>query len=215
MRSYPHGTNASKAIVASKFGGVEIDYPADFKMGVDNKTPEFLKKHPLGQVPVLDTPEGAIFESNAIAKYVSRIGNKSAQLLGSTAYEQSVIDQWIDFINYNISEGSFYLYGHILGWTTYNKEKFDENITKQNKGWAALEHSLTNKGTTYLVSNIPSLADIILGVALALPCTHALDTAFRAKYPKVSHLLNTLYATPEFVSGYMEVKMIDVWAAPK
>jgi len=216
MRSYPKGTNASKAIVASKFGGVEIDYPSDFNMGVDNKTPEFLKKHPLGQVPLLETPEGPIFESNAIARYVSRIGNKSAQLLGSTAYEQSVIDQWIDFVNNNIMEGSFYLYGHVFGWTTFNQEKFDENIAKQKKGWAALESSLNNKGTTFLISNTqPSLADIILGCTLAVPCTYALDTAFRASYPKVEHLLKTLYATPEFVSGYMDVKMIDAWTPPK
>lgn len=38
-------------------------------MGTDNKTPEYLKKNPLGKVPVLDTPQGAIWESNAIARY--------------------------------------------------------------------------------------------------------------------------------------------------
>ncbi|KAK1308157.1 Elongation factor 1-gamma 1 [Acorus calamus] len=38
-------------------------------MGVSNKTPEFLQMNPIGKVPVLETPEGPIFESNAIARY--------------------------------------------------------------------------------------------------------------------------------------------------
>ena len=61
-------------------------------MGVSNKTPEFLKMNPIGkvwifvpqqafynspecnlstalQVPVLETPDGPVFESNAIARY--------------------------------------------------------------------------------------------------------------------------------------------------
>lgn len=66
-------------------------------MGISNKTPEFLKMNPIGkvilckfsifiwillelnpnlfercmlmQVPVLETPNGPIFESNAIARY--------------------------------------------------------------------------------------------------------------------------------------------------
>ena len=66
-------------------------------MGVSNKTPEFMKMNPIGkvgffsidnvlykpffsyvfpekrslvvQVPVLETPDGPVFESNAIARY--------------------------------------------------------------------------------------------------------------------------------------------------
>jgi elongation factor 1-gamma len=36
-------------------------------------------------VPVLETPEGGIFESNAIARYVARVGGGS--LLGATPAE--------------------------------------------------------------------------------------------------------------------------------
>jgi glutathione S-transferase len=45
-------------LIAAEFGGLKIDYPLDFKFGVDNKTPEFLQKNPNGQVPTLETPEG-------------------------------------------------------------------------------------------------------------------------------------------------------------
>jgi hypothetical protein len=53
--------NAYKALIAAEYVGVSIELPP-FQMGVDNKTDEFLKMNPHGKVPVMSTPEGAIFE---------------------------------------------------------------------------------------------------------------------------------------------------------
>lgn len=116
--------------MAARFGNnVEIIEDPEFQMGKANKTPEFLKLNPCGkvyflyiifrflfifflfsflnnciyflQVPVAITPEGPIFESNAIARYgiftifhflysshnllVARKSDKS--LLGNNDYE--------------------------------------------------------------------------------------------------------------------------------
>jgi len=38
--------------------------------------------NPLGKVPVLETPDGPVFESNAIARYVARLNNNT--LYGSS-----------------------------------------------------------------------------------------------------------------------------------
>ncbi|KAE8712908.1 hypothetical protein F3Y22_tig00110221pilonHSYRG00078 [Hibiscus syriacus] len=64
--------NAYKALIAAEYSGVEVGLVENFEMGISNKTPEFLKMNPLGKVPVLETPEGHVFESNAIARYVTR-----------------------------------------------------------------------------------------------------------------------------------------------
>jgi len=85
--------NAFKALIAAEYSGVKVEVTKNFEMGVSNKTPEFLKMNPLGkvhhapiiifellcivvhelkitlQVPVLETPDGPVFESNAIARY--------------------------------------------------------------------------------------------------------------------------------------------------
>lgn len=86
--------NALKALVTAEYSGVKVELVKDFVMGVSNKTPEFLKMNPIGkvcsisrkftnhaesiiftdfqflfQVPVLETPDGPVFESNAIARY--------------------------------------------------------------------------------------------------------------------------------------------------
>ncbi len=48
--AYPSNLNLFKGMVAGKFGNVEIVYAPNFQMGDTNKTPEFLKKNPLGKV---------------------------------------------------------------------------------------------------------------------------------------------------------------------
>lgn len=91
MHSGSGNKNAFKALIAAEFCGVKVELAKNFEMGVSNKTPEFIKMNPLGkvpqlnfkkkfnsviqelknsmQVPVLETPDGAVFESNAIARY--------------------------------------------------------------------------------------------------------------------------------------------------
>ena len=109
LYTYPGNKNAAKALIAAEYNAVKIDLPA-FEMGVTNKTEKYLKLNPFGkartpycgarrrrrksaglkicpraQVPTLETPEGGIFESNAIARYIARKADKG--LLGSTPIE--------------------------------------------------------------------------------------------------------------------------------
>ncbi|KAL9264563.1 Elongation factor 1-gamma 3-like protein, partial [Drosera capensis] len=65
--------NAYKALIAAEYTGVDVKMAENFEMGVSNKTLEFVKMNPLGKVPVLSTPDGSVFESNAIARYVSHL----------------------------------------------------------------------------------------------------------------------------------------------
>ncbi|WP_420726335.1 glutathione S-transferase N-terminal domain-containing protein, partial [Hwanghaeella sp. LZ110] len=79
--------NAFKALIAAEYSGIKVELTKDFEMGVSNKTPEFLKMNPLGKVPVLETPDGPVFESNAIARYVARLKDDNP-LFGSSRIEQ-------------------------------------------------------------------------------------------------------------------------------
>ncbi|KAF3952844.1 hypothetical protein CMV_021644 [Castanea mollissima] len=47
----------------------ESELAPNFEMGVSNKPPEFIKMKLTGKVPVVETPDGPVFESNAIARY--------------------------------------------------------------------------------------------------------------------------------------------------
>jgi elongation factor 1-gamma len=79
-----------------------IDLPVEIvRIGWDQiKSPEYLAKHPLGKVPTLETPEGCIFESNSILRYLAR---KAGKLYGNSPAETASIDQWLEFLNTQLS----------------------------------------------------------------------------------------------------------------
>ena len=87
--TYPGNFRAFKALIAAEYAGVEIAVK-----DVDAKAAA--KLSPTGKVPVLETPQGTIFESNATARYVARLSS-DADLYGRTFYESAVVDSWIDF----------------------------------------------------------------------------------------------------------------------
>ena len=57
------------------------------------KEKEFLAKNPTGKLPVLETIDGYIYESNAIIRYIYRL-NPDCGLYGENYLEATLIDQW-------------------------------------------------------------------------------------------------------------------------
>ncbi|KAG6431957.1 hypothetical protein SASPL_103529 [Salvia splendens] len=106
--------NANKTLIVSEFNGVKVELAKDFQMGVTNKTPEFIKMNPIGKIPVLETPDGPIFESNAIARYVARLNPKN-NLFGSSSIENeaaiSSLKRGLEALNSHLASNT-YLVGH-------------------------------------------------------------------------------------------------------
>merc|ERR1712083_1116909 len=72
LYTYPDNFRAQKALIAAKYSGAQLTVAKDFVFGETNKTPDFLKKFPLGKVPAFEGSDGTILtESNAIAYYVA------------------------------------------------------------------------------------------------------------------------------------------------
>lgn len=100
--SYPGNARVFKAQIAAAYNNVAVEVAADFEMGVTNKSAGFLAKFPLGKVPVMETPEGALYESDAIAYYVANAVANST-LLGSTPYEKALVQQYVSFGSLEVS----------------------------------------------------------------------------------------------------------------
>ena len=75
-----------KILVAAEYGGVKINVNSNVERGVTVKTEEFAKLNPNRKVPVLETEQGSLWESNAIARYVGRVGNY-LNMFGSNSFE--------------------------------------------------------------------------------------------------------------------------------
>ena len=211
--SFNGDKNAYKALVAAKYNGVEIELAKNFELGVSNKKPEFLKMSPTGKVPVLKTSEGAIFESNAIARYVARITDKG--LYGATALDLGVIEQWIDFCTNEIDAPLLSWVLPLQGVWPYNKAKEDAAKEALKKSLSVLNEHL--KKNTFLVADRITLADIVCVCNLFEGMKSVFDDSFRKPYPCVERYFVTCVNQPEFkqVIGSFELCKTPIKFTPK
>jgi glutathione S-transferase len=56
-------------LAAAALADVQLDFDKSFSMKSDWKTEDFLAKHPLGSLPVLEDGDFYLSESGAIAEY--------------------------------------------------------------------------------------------------------------------------------------------------
>ena len=69
---------------------------------------------------MLETPEGSLFESNAIARYIARLA--PSNLLGSSAFEAGQVDMWIDWSTNEVDGPlSSWIYP-LFGYMPYDKK---------------------------------------------------------------------------------------------
>ena len=156
---------AAKSFIAAEYVNIKINRIPDFQMGVTNKTPEFLEMNPIGKVPVLVTPDGPIFESNAIARYVARLkGNNT--LFRSSLINYAHIEQWIDFSSLEIDINIMRWYYPRIGFGVYHPLAEEATISGLKRGLSALNTHLS--ANTFLVGHCITLADIVMACNLHL-----------------------------------------------
>ncbi|CAN6220994.1 unnamed protein product [Urochloa humidicola] len=206
LHSFPGNKNAFKALIAAEYSGVKVELAKNFEMGVSNKTPEFLKMNPLGKVPVLETPDGAVFESNAIARYVARLKDDNP-LFGCSCIEKAHVEQWVDFAATEIDSGvSGYLYPR-LGFRPYVQTAEETAIASLKRALGSLNTHLTSK--TFLVGHSVTLADIVLTCNLYLGFSQILTKSFTSEFPHVERYFWTMINQPNFKKVIGDVKQAE------
>ncbi|KAK7412001.1 hypothetical protein VNO78_03446 [Psophocarpus tetragonolobus] len=198
--------NAFKTLIAAEYSGVQVQLATNFEMGVSNKTPEFLKMNPIGKVPVLETPEGPLFESNAIARYVAGFNGHKA-LFSSSAIDNARIDQWIDFSSMEIDANIIKLYLPRLGFAPYLPAVEEAANSALKRALGALNTHLASN--TYLVGHSVTLADIITICNLHLGFTQFLVKSFTLEFPHVERYFWTLVNQPNFRKVLGQLKQAE------
>lgn len=201
--------NAMKTLIAAEYSGVQIELAKNFEMGVTNKTLEFSLMNPIGKVPVLETPDGPIFESNAIARYVTRL-KADNPLYGSSLMEYARIEQWIDFATLEVDANVLQWLRPRMGFAPYVPKVEETVISALERALGALNsHLMAN---TYLVGHSVTLADIIMTCNLYLGYSRLMTKAFTAKFPHVERYFWTMVNQPNFRKILGEVKQTEsVW----
>ncbi|KAI0852823.1 glutathione S-transferase [Daldinia vernicosa] len=197
--SYPGNPRVERAQVVAAFNGLEVPLTEGFKMMVDNKTPEFLAKFPMGKVPALECADGfCIAESGAICYYLARSGPKKDQLLGNDPKTQALIDQWVflaetDLIQDVIPPAAMVLY-KVYAW---DEERYNKSVEATVRVLRRIETALQD-GQKYLVGDNVTLADIMIAGCVFFASRFLIDAEMRKEIPNVVAWAQRLAALPEF-----------------
>lgn len=198
--------NAFKALITAEYTGVKVELVKNFEMDVTNKTPEFLKMNPIGKVPVLETPDGPIFESNAIARYVARL-KADNPLLGLSLIDSAHIEQWIDFSSLEIDTNILRWFIPRVGFAVYVPQAEEAAIASLKRALAALNTHLASN--TYLVGHSVTLADIIMTCNLTLGFSRILTKSFTSEFPHIERYFWTMVNIPNFCKILGEIKQSE------
>jgi len=207
--TYPNNNRVFKSLIAAKYGGIFDDFgEVHIQFGVDNKKEDFLKMNPFGKVPVLNTPDGSIFESDAIARYVCKVGKASEQLLGKTPFEQSLVDRWIDVLNFTVLPHLYSTFSFAFGFGP----KFHHDTVKHalkeigHNCFDEIEKQFKLTGHKFLVGDSVTLVDIIYAVTLNTPLQVSMDKEYREKYPNTFQWIDNCLNQDHFKSVMGERK---------
>jgi glutathione S-transferase len=121
----------------------------------ENKTPDFLKLNPRGQVPVLVDGDQVLWDSTACLVYLSRkCGGE--QWLPTDAVGMAEVQQWLALSNNELHYGLQWARGKKIGIRSIGD--YEEYATYGRNGLAVLENRL--KGNQWLACGRPTIADL-------------------------------------------------------
>jgi glutathione S-transferase len=152
------------------------------------REPEHLVRHPLGQVPVLETERGVLFESTAICLHLAD-QHPEAGLIGPIgSLDRAVVYQWVLFAMTEIEPAVVEFARH----SESDPERAAAGAARFRAAAAVVERTL--EGREFLVDERLTVADIVAGAVLAGAARRTLLPA--ADLPRVSAYVDRLIARP-------------------
>lgn len=126
------------------------------------KNPHYLSLHPAGKVPAIDDDGFALFESDAICRYLC--AKHGSALVPADLRERAIMDQWLSFSDHHVGLAmNKVLFNRVVapkrGWP------IDETALREGRQWLArylpiVDHRLA--AATYLAGDVLTLADVTL-----------------------------------------------------
>ncbi len=168
------------------------------------KEKDFLKKNPLGKIPVLETPDGYIFESNAILRYLAR-SKRAEGLYGENEFQEGLVDQWLDFSSLELEPAVLQLILPIQGWIQFCKDRHKRAWNDVTACLKILDNHL--KVNTFMVGKKLTIADITLVSVLVNPFKFIFEEKFRKSVPNVTKWFESICELPAFAKVWGKVRL--------
>jgi len=173
-------SKSQKILIAAEYAGVEVTVEEFFPRGIPEEAlKEFKQKNPNGTVPVLETPEGFLFESNAILRYIAR-HNDNSKLYGSNTYERALVDQYLDWISLTLEPALGPVIYSYAGHRAYDKTAVTTSLETAKKLLRVVDDRV--KQSKYLAGEQITIADIQLATTLAFVYRFIFDEKTRKPF---------------------------------
>lgn len=190
LHAPPGSFRAFKALIAAEYAGIEVSV-------ADPYEPESVKKlSPSGRGIVLETSKGVIFESNAIARYLSRIRRDVGLMGGGSAVDEALVDSWIDWCANELELPATIWFYPVAGQMPFHEKAYNKAKSDLTCALSSLNAYLADK--TYLVGDSVTLADIVVASALVYPMKLVCDKAYLKPHGNVVRWFQTCVNQPEF-----------------
>ncbi len=133
---------------------------AGMQFGVNN-SPEYLQKNPNGKVPLLEDDGYAIWESQAICRYLCNQYQGSG-LYPLDARERGQVDQWLDWANAGINSSLSVVFWQTLRLPADQRDtkKLQEKTDKTTAALKVFNQALVNR--RFIATDRFSLADMAM-----------------------------------------------------
>jgi glutathione S-transferase len=167
--------------LAARYAGVELEFNEIDIAEKEHQEESFMKKTPVGTVPVLEVEgKGTIWESNAIATYLSSIGNN--KILRGEGFHAAQVDEVVDMISQKFSH-VVPLVHHVQGTKKLTKpEMKDVETALQNL--LVILGGILDKETFVAGTRHISLADLAVFSRFRLLFEKHWEPEEREKLPK-------------------------------
>ncbi|MEQ3747634.1 MAG: glutathione S-transferase family protein [Henriciella sp.] len=163
LYDYKAGPNPRRVRIYLAEKGVEIPLVNVDIMKREQKSPEFLKKNPIGSIPVLELDDGTcISESVAICRYIEEI-HPEPPLFGRTPKEKAIVEMWLRRVelNFMMPVGMVWIHGHPLTAKLIKQipEAAEQNRKRVHMGYKLLDDQLSQ--TTFIAGDAYSVVDAV------------------------------------------------------
>ena len=189
------------AFITANFARVKVEEV--FVTQEDMKTKEWKARSATGKTPMLETPEGTLVESSAIARYIASQGE--GYLHGSNPWETAQVNQWVDYSHTTLFPHLYPIIRAVFGLGDPVDGDVYNNAVKEAKE-VIKTLNVHLQGKTHLVGGRVTVADIAIAVQLILLYQTVLDAGFRKAMPNVAAWLETFAKNPEVIARVGSVK---------
>lgn len=196
--NYPFNFYSFPARVVAELNNKQVH--VEFIDEVTRNSKEYKQVNMTGKFPMLETPEGRLNESIAIAKYLAH-GHQ--HLLGSTPAERAKVDQWCYWGLTDALPNAFPAIRAVHGWAELTKEEYTVSLNAIKASAKVINGALEGD---WLVGKHCTVADIVVACFFLITQQTILDGGFRKAMPKFAAWWERVVKMEAFVKVCGHVK---------